>query len=59
MMLQDSDRLLGTIEQVLRAGQLGARLRRAESDAGRSSAPSSRSACALASTRHHLPPERA
>ena len=27
-MLEDSDRLLGTIEQVLRAGQLGARLRR-------------------------------
>jgi two-component system sensor histidine kinase SenX3 len=29
VMLQDSDRLLGTIEQVLRAGQLGAKLRRA------------------------------
>jgi two-component system, OmpR family, sensor histidine kinase SenX3 len=29
VMLEDSDRLLGTIEQVLRAGQLGARLRRA------------------------------
>jgi len=28
-MLEDSDRLLGTIEQVLRAGQLGARARRA------------------------------
>ena len=28
-MLEDSDRLLGTIEQVLRAGQLGARRRRA------------------------------
>jgi signal transduction histidine kinase len=28
-MLEDSDRLLGTIEQVLRAGQLGARVRRA------------------------------
>ena len=30
VMLEDSDRLLGTIEQVLRAGQLGARLRRAQ-----------------------------
>jgi signal transduction histidine kinase len=29
VMLEDSDRLLGTIEQVLRAGQLGARVRRA------------------------------
>ena len=29
VMLQDSDRLQGTIEQVLRAGQLGAKLRRA------------------------------
>jgi signal transduction histidine kinase len=29
VMLEDSDRLLGTIEQVLRAGQLGARIRRA------------------------------
>jgi two-component system, OmpR family, sensor histidine kinase SenX3 len=28
-MVEDSDRLLGTIEQVLRAGELGARLRRA------------------------------
>jgi two-component system sensor histidine kinase SenX3 len=28
-MLEDSDRLLGTIEQVLRAGELGARVRRA------------------------------
>jgi len=31
VMLQDSDRLQGTIEQVLRAGQLGAKLRRAKS----------------------------
>ena len=29
MMVEDSDRLVGTIEQVLRVGQLGARLRRA------------------------------
>jgi signal transduction histidine kinase len=29
VMVEDSDRLLGTIEQVLRAGRLGARLRRA------------------------------
>src|SRR3954462_11648386 len=43
VMVQDSDRLQGTIEQVLRAGQLGARLRRA-SPMPSISAPSSRSA---------------
>ena len=54
VMVQDSDRLQGTIEQVLRAGQLGARLRRA------SPMPVDFGAVvdeciALARTRHHLP----
>ena len=56
VMLQDSDRLQGTIEQVLRAGQLGAKLRRASPmpvDLG-----SIVEEClALARRRHHLPPE--
>ncbi len=56
VMLEDSDRLLGTIEQVLRAGQLGAKLRRA------SPMPVDLGALvleclALARTRHRLPPE--
>ena len=56
VMLQDSDRLLGTIEQVLRAGQLGARLRRA------SPMPVDFGAVVeecleLARRRHHLPPD--
>ena len=56
IMLQDSDRLLGTIEQVLRAGQLGAKLRRASPmpvDFG----AVVEDCIALARTRHHLPPE--
>ena len=56
VMLQDSDRLQGTIEQVLRAGQLGARLRRASPmpvDFG----AVVEECLALARTRHHLPPE--
>jgi two-component system sensor histidine kinase SenX3 len=53
-MLEDSDRLLGTIEQVLRAGQQGARLRRA------SHMPIDLTAMvdecvSIARTRHHLP----
>ena len=44
VMLEDSDRLLGTIEQVLRAGQLGAKLRQRQPDAGRLRRSSSRSA---------------
>jgi two-component system, OmpR family, sensor histidine kinase SenX3 len=56
MMLEDSDRLLGTIEQVLRAGQLGARLRRS------GHLPINFSAMveecvSLARARHHLPEE--
>jgi two-component system sensor histidine kinase SenX3 len=55
-MLEDSDRLLGTIEQVLRAGQLGARVRRA------SHTPIDLGAIieecvSLARIRYRLPPE--
>jgi signal transduction histidine kinase len=54
VMVEDTDRLLGTIEQVLRAGRMGAKLRRA------SRAPVDLSAIVrdcleLARTRHHLP----
>jgi signal transduction histidine kinase len=55
-MLDDSDRLLGTIEQVLRAGQIGVRLRqghRRPLDLG----ALVRESLDLARTRHHLPPE--
>src|ERR1700704_2344163 len=55
IMLEDSDRLLGTIEQVLRAGQLGARLRRASPMAIDLSAIV-QECLALARTRHRLPP---
>jgi two-component system sensor histidine kinase SenX3 len=54
IMLEDSDRLLGTIEQVLRAGQHGARARHA----GRMPvdlAAIAEECVALARTRHHLP----
>jgi two-component system sensor histidine kinase SenX3 len=56
VMVEDTDRLLGTIEQVLRAGRMGAKLRRA------SRAPVDLSAVVqdcleLARTRHHLPDE--
>src|SRR3954462_13009998 len=56
VMLQDSDRLLGTIEQVLRAGQLGAKLRRASPmpvDLG----AVVEECLVLARRRHHLPAE--
>ena len=54
VMVDDTDRLLGTIEQVLRAGSAGAKLRHA------SRAPIDLSSMvqdclALARTRHHLP----
>jgi len=55
-MLQDSDRLQGTIEQVLRAGHLGAKVRRASPmpvDFG----AVVEECLSLARTRHHLPPE--
>jgi signal transduction histidine kinase len=53
VMVEDTDRLLGTIEQILRAGRLGAKVRHA------SRAPVDLSAVvrdclALARTRHHL-----
>jgi signal transduction histidine kinase len=54
VMLEDSDRLLGTIEQVLRAGQLGARRRRTGHLAVDLNALVSE-CVALARTRHHLP----
>ena len=53
IMLEDSDRLLGTIEQVLRTGRIGAASRRAESLAASIWAESSRSAssaCARCTT---------
>jgi two-component system sensor histidine kinase SenX3 len=56
VMVQDSDRLQGTIEQVLRAGQLGAKLRRASPmpvDLG----GIVEECLALARSRHHLPAE--
>ena len=55
-MLEDSDRLQGTIEQVLRAGHLGAKVRRASPmpvDFGAVVAD----CLALARTRHRLAPE--
>src|SRR4029453_5138286 len=55
-MLEDSDRLLGTIEQVLRAGQLGARAQRAAHTAVDMSALT-RECLAIARTRYRLPPE--
>jgi signal transduction histidine kinase len=56
VMVQDSDRLQGTIEQVLRAGQLGAKVRRASPmpvDLG----GIVEECLALARSRHHLPAE--
>ncbi|MES1255097.1 MAG: HAMP domain-containing sensor histidine kinase [Acidobacteriota bacterium] len=54
VMLEDTDRLLGTIEQVLRAGHVGARLRHA-SPTPVDLAVLVRDCLALARTRHHLP----
>ena len=55
-MLEDSDRLLGTIEQVLRAGQLGARVRRPTYSAVDLSALV-QDCISLARTRYRLAPE--
>src|SRR5204862_6108141 len=55
-MLQDSDQLQATIEQVLRAGELGARRRRGGHMAIDMSALVWE-CMALASTRHRLPPD--
>jgi signal transduction histidine kinase len=56
VMVEDTDRLLGTIEQVLRAGHVGAKLRHA-SPAPVDLAAMVRECLALARTRHHLPDE--
>jgi two-component system, OmpR family, sensor histidine kinase SenX3 len=56
VMVQDSDRLQGTIEQVLRAGQLGARLRRASPMPVDFGAVVEES-LTLARRRHHLAPD--
>jgi signal transduction histidine kinase len=56
VMLEDSDRLLATIEQVLRAGQLGARRPRGARMAIDVSALVTES-LDLARTRHHLAPD--
>ncbi|HEY2150148.1 MAG TPA: HAMP domain-containing sensor histidine kinase [Vicinamibacterales bacterium] len=56
VMLEDSDRLLGTIEQVLRAGQAGARLRRS----GHATVDLNaiiEDSVSLARSRHRLTPE--
>jgi two-component system sensor histidine kinase SenX3 len=55
-MVEDTDRLLGTIEQVLRAGRLGAKVRPA-SPAPVDLSAIVRDCLALARTRHHLPEE--
>ena len=55
-MLEDSDRLLATIEQVLRAGQIGARVRHGHRQAVDLSALV-QECLTLARTRHRLPPE--
>jgi two-component system sensor histidine kinase SenX3 len=54
VMVEDTDRLLGTIEQVLRAGRLGAKLRHA-SPAPVDLSAIVRDCLALARMRHHLP----
>jgi two-component system, OmpR family, sensor histidine kinase SenX3 len=56
VMIEDTDRLLGTVEQVLRAGRVGARLRHARRAPVDLSAIV-RDCLALARTRHHLPDE--
>jgi signal transduction histidine kinase len=57
VMLEDSDRLLGTIEQVLRAGQLGAKLRRRGSHVAIDLGTLVSECLSLARTRHHLAPD--
>jgi len=54
VMVEDTDRLLGTIEQVLRAGRLGAKIRHASPGPVDLSAIV-RDCLALARSRHHLP----
>src|SRR5882672_6566718 len=54
IMVDDTDRLLGTIEQVLHAGRVGARVRHGSRTPVDFSAIV-RECLALARTRHHLP----
>ena len=56
IMVADTDRLLGTIEQVLRAGRMGAKLRRANR-APVDLSSIVRDCLELARTSHHLPDE--
>ena len=56
VMIEDTDRLAGTIDQVLRAARVGAKLRRASPVPVDLSAMV-RDCLALARTRHHLPEE--
>ena len=56
IMLADSDRLIGTIEQVLKAGQLGQRERRAERSIVEIE-PLLSDCIEITRQRHHLPPE--
>ena len=56
VMIEDTDRLVGTIDQVLRAARVGAKLRRASPVPVDLSAMV-RDCLALARTRHHLPEE--
>ena len=58
IMLEDSDRLLQTIEQVLQAGQLRLALAPASHERASISATSRGNACELARTRFHLAGER-
>jgi signal transduction histidine kinase len=57
VMLEDSDRLLGTIEQVLRAGQLGAKPRRRANHVAIDLSTLVSECLSLARTRHHLAPD--
>ena len=57
IMVDDSERLLGTIEQVLRTGRVGAASRAAESDAHRSGRAWWSSASTRARSLHKVPPE--
>ena len=54
VMIEDTDRLVGTIDQVLRAARVGAKLRRA-SPVPIDLSAMVRDCLALARTRHHLP----
>ena len=57
VMLEDSDRLLATIEQVLRAGQIGQKRHRRSGHMAIDLAALVEERLALARTRHRLPPE--